>query len=89
MTPETRKEIIRLLTYTNMNRGDIGKKVGVSRNTVTRAGVKAGIDMQARQCNSSVRSKRSTRKRHYSTHVHDTMTGDGLSLLWLSKEWKL
>jgi hypothetical protein len=87
MTPETRKEIIRLIKTTDMDCGSIGKRIGLSRTTITRCGVKAGIDMKQRAANAGLHKKRRHAAKSRLSHIPDSMTGDGFSLEWLKKEW--
>lgn len=88
MSPETRKDIVRLLKTTDLSTEDIGKRVGLSRTTVTRCGVSAGIDMKQRSFKSGGHKKRKARStRGVLSHIEDSMSGDGISLQWLTKKW--
>jgi hypothetical protein len=81
-------EIVELIKTTDMTCADIGKRFGISGSAVTRRGVKAGVNMVERSHRVGGHKNRKARKRDVLSVVPDTMTGDGLSLKWLSKEWK-
>jgi hypothetical protein len=83
------QEIVRLIKTTDLTCEAIGKKYGISSSAVTRRGTKAGVNMKMRAVNTGAHKKRRTRAREVMSHVPDSMTGDGYSLEWLSKEWKL
>ena len=88
MTPE----ILRLLNETSMTTEEIAKQLKVSDSTVHRRASEAGIDLIKRSVRLGIRKYKErvvTRKYTSSTsHLPETLTGDGRSLEWLSKEWK-
>jgi len=83
------KEIVHLLQTTDLTSEEIGKRFGLSASAVTRRGVKAGVNMKHRGTVTGGHKKRRARTREVMSHIPDSMTGDGYSLKWLSKEWKL
>jgi hypothetical protein len=83
------KEIVDLIRTTDMTCHAIGQRYGISSSAVTRRGVKAGIDMKQRAFDTGAHKKRRKNALDKVSHLQDTMTGDGFSLEWLSKEWKL
>jgi hypothetical protein len=84
------EEIVHLLKTTDLTSEDIGKRYGLSASAVTRRGVKAGVNMKHRGTVTGGHKRRREKARAQDrlSHIPDSMTGDGLSLQWLSKEWK-
>ena len=89
VTPEMVERLRHLLEETDLSVDAISTELGMARSTVNQRGVSMGIDMKARF--NRIRGKKLSRDRDriknpYSK-VPDSMTGDGMSLEWLSKRW--
>jgi hypothetical protein len=89
ITPEMLEKLRHLIEQTDMSVDAISTEMGMAKATVHQRGVRMGIDMKARF--KRIKSKKLNRdkdrlKNPYSK-IPDSMTGDGMSLEWLSKRW--
>jgi len=89
VTDEMLKKLRHLLESTDMPVGGISVELGMAKSTVIQRGHSLGIDMKARA--RAIKAKKLNRdkdrlKNPYSK-IPDSMTGDGMSLEWLSKRW--
>ena len=89
VTPEMLEKLRHLLENTDMSVHGIGVELGMSRATVNERGRRLGVDMMARS--RRIKAKKLNRDKDrlqnpYSK-IPDSMTGDGMSLEWLSKRW--
>lgn len=78
-------EIKRLLEDTEMSLAEIGMRFDTSGETIRYQGNRMGININER----TARLKKPRRKPVESvlSRIPESMTGDGMSLEWLSKEW--
>lgn len=82
MTPE----ILRLLRETDLKTAEVGKKVGVGESSVANVARRNGINLMER--NAKLREKAKPKaKAKLGSVLHETLTGDGVSLKWLSMNW--
>ena len=86
-TPEVDKEILRLIRTTTLGTDIIGRKFNLSASTVTRKGTRAGLDMVARASRIKKAKRTASRDICVRSNLPETMTGDGLSIKWLSLKW--
>ena len=89
VTPEMLDRLKHLLEETDLSVDAISTEMGMARSTVNMRGTALGIDMKARF--NRIRGKKLSRDRDRMKNplskVPDSMTGDGMSLEWLSKRW--
>ena len=89
VTPQMLDRLKYLLESTDLTSHAISVETGMASSTINHRGKMMGIDMKARY--NRIKSKRKGRdkgrmKNPYSK-IPDSMTGDGMSLEWLSKKW--
>lgn len=89
VTDEMLEKLRKLLEETDMPVHGISVELGMSKATVNQRGKSLGVDMMART--RRIKAKKINRdkdrlKNPYSK-IPDSMTGDGMSLEWLSKRW--
>lgn len=80
MTPE----ILRLLSETELKTAAIAKQVSVGESSVANVARRNGINLMER--NRRLR-KPTKRNGKIGSVLHETLTGDGESLKWLSMKW--
>ena len=89
VTPEMLERLRHLLEETDLSVDAISTEIGMARSTVNQRGVNMGIDMKARF--NRIRGKKLSRDKdrikNPLSKIPDSMTGDGMSLEWLSKRW--
>jgi hypothetical protein len=86
-TPEVDAEIVHLLRTTLIGTDMLGRKFNLSPSTITRKGTSAGLDMVARAQKIKATRRTASRDICVRSNLPETMTGDGLSLKWLSLKW--
>jgi len=89
VTDEMLEKLRKLLEETDMPVNGISVELGMAKSTVLQRGLSLGFDMKARS--RRIKEKKLNRdknrlKNPYSK-IPDSMTGDGMSLEWLSKRW--
>lgn len=78
-----------LLANTKLTTAEIGEKVGVNADAIRGRGVKLGFDMKARALACRKKTNLTEVSALYlTTLVPESMSRDGRSLQWLTKEWK-
>jgi transposase-like protein len=84
-TEAEKLEIKRMLETTDMTLHAIGLRIGCNGESIRYQGNRMGIDINAR--NARINKPRKKPVESVFSRVPESMTGDGLSLEWLSKEW--
>ena len=89
VTPEMLEKLKHLLEETDMSVHGISVELGMSKATVNQRGTKLGIDMMARtrRIKAKKLNRDKDRLKNPLSKIPDSMTGDGMSLEWLSKRW--
>ena len=89
VTPEMLERLRHLLEETDLSVDAISTEMGMARSTVNQRGVRMGIDMKARfnRIRGKKLSRDKDRLKNPLSKIPDSMTGDGMSLEWLSKRW--
>lgn len=85
-------EILRLLAETNLKTLEISKIVKVAQSSITNVARRNGVDLAERNKRIRKEEAKGCKPKSASaairTVMHETMTQDGVSLKWLSRQWK-
>jgi hypothetical protein len=84
-TEDEKLEIRRLLETSDMSLDAIGLRFEAGGESIRYQGNRMGIDINAR--NARIKKPRKKPVESVFSRVPESMTGDGMSLEWLSKEW--
>ena len=84
-TDAEKVDIKRLLETTDMSLTEIGYRFECHGEAIRYQGNKMGVDINAR--NARIRKPRRKPVETIFSRIGESMTGDGMSLEWLSKEW--
>lgn len=84
-TDAEKADIKRLLETTEMSLTEIGYRFECHGEAIRYQGNKMGVDINAR--NARIRKPRRKPVESVFSRIPESMTGDGRSLEWLSKEW--
>jgi len=89
VTPEMLEKLKHLLENTDMSIEAISCEMGMAKSTINMRGVRLGIDMAERFKRIKAKKKNRDKERLKNPYskIPDSMTGDGMSLEWLSKRW--
>lgn len=89
VTPEMLEKLKHLLEETDMSVHGISVELGMSKATVNQRGKSLGVDMmaRARKIKAKKLNRDKDRLKNPLSKIPDSMTGDGMSLEWLSKRW--
>ena len=85
-TDADKAEMKRLLETTDMSLTEIGYRLDCNGESIRYQGNKMGIDINARTARLNKKVRRKPVETLFS-RIPESMTGDGRSLEWLSKEW--
>lgn len=90
LTIDQVEEIRRLVRDTDLSIDAIGIALEINSATVRNRAVRMGFDMKARnkRLNKHKAERLKLRTENPLSRIPDSMTGDGRSLHWLSKEWR-
>ena len=84
-TDAEKADIKRMLETTDMSLTEIGYRFECHGEAIRYQGNKMGVDINAR--NARIRKPRRKPVESVFSRIPESMTGDGRSLEWLSKEW--